>query len=629
MIATAPMAVSPARPELSALLRAARENPTDVIGRLVLADWLEEYGDESDYARAELVRLQCRLQPELLCPGVAPSVVPAVLDEPQTAGLLRQEDRLLAQARAAWLGPLRELSLARHFRRGMLSLEVDAGQTQRLLARELARAEAWAWVEGVELRGVTGRDLGALASCRQLQNVTSLAVFGEVGRTEMRALSRTAWFGGLRELLLPRSRVSDEALALLAEAAPALEHLSLCRSCVTRHGVERLLRSKILDGLTLLDLRYDRLGDAIAQTLAEQARPGRLRHLLLAGNGISARGCRALSRPAVTGALIRLDLSRNPLGPEGAHALADAGTLGRLTRLDVAQCQLTAEGAQVLLASEHLRQLEQLRLGQDEIDHVRFVSAVAPSRLRVLDLSGNPFGEIALARLALCPVPGRLDSLSLADCGVTPASLAALANSEWLAGLAGLDLGGNALGEEGIAALARAEVGGLDALGLSGCELTDSAVARLVRTPGVGRLTCLHLADNRIGPDGAAALARARGLEGLVALDLDGNAIGDEGAAGLIESPALEGLGLLSLRDCDVTDAGVVSLAGSPGLARISRLALAGPDLGPASARALLASPHADSLQVLSLQGVIRDPALRRALKGRFGCEASCWPSSG
>lgn len=44
-----------------ALLRAVRADPADDLPRLAFADWLEENGDQVDYARAELIRVQLRL----------------------------------------------------------------------------------------------------------------------------------------------------------------------------------------------------------------------------------------------------------------------------------------------------------------------------------------------------------------------------------------------------------------------------------------------------------------------------------------------------------------------------------------------------------------------------------------
>src|SRR3954453_14976730 len=51
------------RPKLVALLESAKDQPDEVAPRLVLADWLEEFGDESDRARAEFVRLHCAWSP--------------------------------------------------------------------------------------------------------------------------------------------------------------------------------------------------------------------------------------------------------------------------------------------------------------------------------------------------------------------------------------------------------------------------------------------------------------------------------------------------------------------------------------------------------------------------------------
>src|SRR5262245_48502857 len=46
-----------ARPEVVAFLADMKEHPDDPTPRLVLADWLEEHGDEADRARAEYLRL--------------------------------------------------------------------------------------------------------------------------------------------------------------------------------------------------------------------------------------------------------------------------------------------------------------------------------------------------------------------------------------------------------------------------------------------------------------------------------------------------------------------------------------------------------------------------------------------
>src|SRR5438105_14664572 len=82
--------IQPPRPEVRIFLEDVREHPDDDTPRLILADWLDDYGDEADQARACLIRTQC----ELARPGRSPSV------------LARLERKLLARYAPDWLGPL-------------------------------------------------------------------------------------------------------------------------------------------------------------------------------------------------------------------------------------------------------------------------------------------------------------------------------------------------------------------------------------------------------------------------------------------------------------------------------------------------------------------------------------------
>jgi uncharacterized protein (TIGR02996 family) len=82
-----------------ALLLAAIANPEEDTPRLVLADWLEEHGDEHDQARAEFIRLQCQ---------IARIVEPA--PSPPTIQLLSRAEDLRNTHIRAWLGPLCNLT---------------------------------------------------------------------------------------------------------------------------------------------------------------------------------------------------------------------------------------------------------------------------------------------------------------------------------------------------------------------------------------------------------------------------------------------------------------------------------------------------------------------------------------
>src|SRR5262249_15508960 len=94
------------RPELLALLQAVKQQPDDDSPRLVLADWLEEYGDEADRARAEFVRLHCAWsQLDWRDPA---------REEPQRRG-----QALLDEHRQAWRLPLGDRQTWWDFHRGL------------------------------------------------------------------------------------------------------------------------------------------------------------------------------------------------------------------------------------------------------------------------------------------------------------------------------------------------------------------------------------------------------------------------------------------------------------------------------------------------------------------------------
>jgi uncharacterized protein (TIGR02996 family) len=87
-----------------AFLQAILDSPDDDTPRLVYADWLDEHGDS---ARAELIRVQCRLT------GIT-------LDDPALPDLVLREEILLAEHAEEWLGELRRALRRWQFRRGFL-----------------------------------------------------------------------------------------------------------------------------------------------------------------------------------------------------------------------------------------------------------------------------------------------------------------------------------------------------------------------------------------------------------------------------------------------------------------------------------------------------------------------------
>lgn len=621
-----PTDASPARAELLGLLQCAREAPEDATPRLILADWLEEYGDEAEQARAELIHLQC--QPDAWNGQETPA---------DSARRIGRQDQLQTRYAAAWLGPLRSLPLPWEFRRGMLEVELDAREVKGRRLEQFSGSEAWAWVEGVTLHGLTSPRLGELAgNPAWLSSVTTLRLVGEVRRTDMRALARMKWFGDLRRLDLEQTRIAEDAVAVLAEVPPGnLGQLSFSRSGLTTRAAGYLSRSSGLAGLTALDLRHNRLGDVAIEALLANLSLDRLTRLLLAGNGLGPRAVRTLLACPSLHRLVDLDLSSNPLGPEGARLLANSPGLAHLTTLKLSRCRLSAEAVEAVLLSPHLRKLARLSLAENEIAQFPLLREDAfPPSLRALDLSGNGLEECDFARLAVIPSGEQVQALSLGGDGLTAAAVEVLAHSLLVANLTELDLAGSNLGCEGLANLCRwPGLDHLESLGLDDCDL-DSRAIQTLGARGCAKLASATLAGNHLDAEGAEALARGPapggpGLATLCRLDLDGNPLGDAGAVALVKSPALPRLAILSLSDCDMTDAGVTALARSPGLARISRLRLGGPDLGPDSARALIGSPYTTALQSLDLAAAIPQPHLRLALQQQFRCSPVCRAQDG
>src|ERR1041384_3492406 len=120
----------PPRPQLLALLDACKERPKDDAPRLVLADWLGEFGGSHDAARAELIRLQ--LQHSM---GGFLSLLSRTPADPAPEEELRREDE------AAWVAPLAPLLGADRrvgFYRGLLSLSLPHGALESAETERLA-----------------------------------------------------------------------------------------------------------------------------------------------------------------------------------------------------------------------------------------------------------------------------------------------------------------------------------------------------------------------------------------------------------------------------------------------------------------------------------------------------------
>jgi uncharacterized protein (TIGR02996 family) len=155
-------------------------------------------------------------------------------------------------------------------------------------------------------------------------------------------------------------------------------------------------------------------------------------------------------------------------------------------------------------------------------------------RLDKLDLSDNEIGDEGLRVLVDPPVLEKLRVLELCRAGLEEMAGFYLGAGSGLPRVERISLGGNRLGDEGVAALSQlSHLPGLHVLDLTSNQVGDRGAVWLSRSAGLARLRELNLSDNQVGPAGARALAESPHLDGLAALVLWGNPVGPEGAEAL------------------------------------------------------------------------------------------------
>jgi uncharacterized protein (TIGR02996 family) len=404
----------------------------------------------------------------------------------------------------------------------------------------------------IEGEHVVGRSFArALARSRRFRRLTRLGLgtrfvdynsgyFEDptLGADGARDLVGSSHLGPLAALDLGRQRIGLDGLRAVL-ASPRLRglHELVLRSNEIASIEE--FRSSPGDGMSLLDLSDNPIGDGGAAALAESPRLAGLASLGLDTCEVTGHGIRALAVAPFWATLCRLDLSRNPLGERGAWNLAETAPPARLHTLRLCDCDLDAAAAEVIAAVPWL------------------------PGVQTLDLSRNRLGKGCagiLERLA----HGALRALSLADTGLPPGGLYPLAPL-WPK-LVSLDLTGNEVGA-GLGELAaagparalqmlrlhrgrlfRASLEALAAPGaypslhilvLSGMTLEAAALRSLLQSPLAGRLRDLDLSRCGLGDEAAHLLARTPAVAGLGRLNLRLNTFGEKALVALAESPHL------------------------------------------------------------------------------------------
>ena len=247
------------------------------------------------------------------------------------------------------------------------------------------------WIAGFELGDEDVRRWAATAPMPRLDSLT----MGTLGLSPdgAKALAGSAIVEGLRELIwgdnpcfsdamerlardeatrrlevwsFRESGLTDAGVVPLAQAhAPSLRAFRASTGALGPEGAARLGRARWIEGLEVLELSNNALGDEGVRELVKTwkgEKPRHLKRLSLGLNGIGPGGLRALLDDAWVGSLEDLALHHSALGDEGAHLIAECDALTGLRGLDLSSNGIGFDGFTALANAPHLASLERLTI---------------------------------------------------------------------------------------------------------------------------------------------------------------------------------------------------------------------------------------------------------------------------
>lgn len=381
------------RPELLALLAAAKADTADDTPKLVLADWLQEQDHEVDRARGEFLRLTVQFRRA------------DANDHVGQAMTLTRLNALWEHYHGSWLGPLTaagfQLWNVQPADCGLLYPTIDGTQAVARAARDVAGSEAYAWVEGLHFVRLSPRQFGRFVRSLLLNSLSSLTLSHCLGNATITELADSPRAANLRCLDLFRVRAASEAIAASPHLA-GLRELRLRQARVDDAGFKALCDSPHLNELQSLTVTDDALTIHAGRAFADATGLLAVEGLNLAGNRVGPDGTLIMAASENAARLRKLNLAANGIADYGVEAVCNQKHINKLTHLDVSGNLLRDRAALALAAASHLGTLRELNLrGNDITDAGAEALANSPhlTDLRRLDLSGNPMREKAAALL--------------------------------------------------------------------------------------------------------------------------------------------------------------------------------------------------------------------------------------
>jgi uncharacterized protein (TIGR02996 family) len=359
------------------------------------------------------------------------------------------------------------------------------------------------------------------------------------------------WYGSkgvIEELTIePDAHVFPRNVPSLFHSAPFLRKLTIRSREVTVADIGTIPEWAEIEALDLS------LADGTAddfRRFADAPHLGGLRELTLSGYRFGSAGADHLSRAAWLAGVRRVDLSGNAMGDSGAEALATSPNVANLTSAELADNEFTDRGLVALCASPHLARLTALHVARGRYSAVAaraVVGAPFAGALRSIDMTASGLDADGARAFAGGSFPA-LKALAVGFGKFGEEGFRALVSAPWFENLEGCRARDCEIGDGGALALATTDIHALRELDLGGNQIGDVGVAALAASKAFSRLTRLRLSDNPFGLAGVRALADTD-LPALEELDLTGVDVGRAGAQALAASPFLNKLRRLTISE--------------------------------------------------------------------------------
>lgn len=435
-------------------------HPDDDAPRLILADWLDDHGDEHTAARAEFIRLQ-----------IERSRLPK--SDSRIPDLQNRERELLQKHEKAWLGKLADLVTDAYWERGFVQrLKLGVRQFMEN-ADELFRLAPILHLQLLRI-SQTKMSMSELAGCPHFARLRGLTLPGSsIGDEKLAVLLGEANLENIETLVLSGAEAASKTLQALATASlPRLRTLNLARNYLQRH-----------------------LGNLCKKNISFQ-----LRTLDLGGNGLNTEDRAALFAWPGLQTVENLNLSGTRLGTAGGAELGSCPHLKALRRLNLYGCEIGARGIEAIADARALAGIEELELGFNSIRPTGLPALLRCAfidRLDALNLASNLLSDASMKRLANWPGLAHCTRLNLAGNRIGPAGIETLCASPYIVNLTSLNLTSNEITAQGASVLGScSRLAKLKTLNVSLCGLRDKPTEALSNSSHLVGLTQLYAYGN-------------------------------------------------------------------------------------------------------------------------------------